>query len=74
MPNFAATEASGALSRRMHTIGLALFCPVAARGIVDIATRFRAGLGPLKARSALPFLLLVVALPIARDRALHRAF
>ncbi|KWF04031.1 hypothetical protein [Burkholderia pseudomultivorans] len=74
MPNLAATEASGAVSRRMHTIGLALFCPVAARGIVDIAIHFRADFGPLKARSALPFLLLVVALPIARWRALHRAF
>ncbi|KWI50742.1 hypothetical protein WT72_01860 [Burkholderia pseudomultivorans] len=74
MPNFAATEAGGAVSRRMHAIGLALFCPVAACGIVDIAIHFRAGLGPLKASPALPFLLLVVALPIARWRALHRAF
>ncbi len=65
MPNLAATETSGAASRRTRATSLALFFLIIACGIVYVGVHLSADLGPVKESSVLPFLLLIVALLIA---------
>lgn len=74
MPNLAATEARGAVSRRMRSLSFALFCPVIACGVVHLAIPLGAEPGPVTDNSARPVLLPAVALPIALYRARHRIF
>ncbi|RQV04143.1 phosphate transporter [Burkholderia cenocepacia] len=57
MPNLAATDTGGAVGRRTHTLGLALFFPVIACGIAPVGVHPGADPRVVEEGSALPIAL-----------------
>ncbi|MCA7962861.1 phosphate transporter [Burkholderia cenocepacia] len=66
MPNLAATDTGGAVGHRTRLLGLALFFPVIACGIVPVGVHSGADLRVVEEGSVLSF-----ALPITPYRVLH---